>query len=124
VSADKSHQHSHWNGYWVANSQPFGSPNFRNPLALQLAGIIFSADPVPAAAVAIRKTILANPVVSELFYYLISICFASEPSLLGIIEKASAHYGVVETNGRRMFHIYSLIHLGRNLLSTSCHHKP
>jgi len=95
--------------------------DLRNPLVLQLAGIIFPVDSMPAAAAAIRKmiTVTSNPVaVAEFFHYLCNSLFLellrSGTDTCGILGKVAAHYGVVETNGRGMFHIHSLIWLSGN----------
>jgi helitron helicase-like protein len=59
----------------------------------------------------------SNPAaVAEFFHYLCEAFFSnllrSGSDILGIFGDVSAHYGVVETNGRGMFHIHCLIWLG------------
>jgi hypothetical protein len=92
--------------------------DLRNPLVLELAGIEILADAMPSAAAAMRNMpgISSNPVaVAEFFHYLCEAFFAnllrSGHDVLGIFGNVSAHYGVVETNGRGMFHIHCLIWL-------------
>ena len=60
--------------WWLA----VNPSDLRNPLVLQLAGIIFSVDSMPAAAAAIRKmiSVTSNPVaVAEFFHYLCNSLF-------------------------------------------------
>ena len=89
--------------------------DLRNPLTLQLAGIEITTDDMPSAAAAVRKILgTSNPVaVAEFFHYLCEAFFSnlirSGHDFLGTFD-----YGVVETNGREMFHIHSLIWLSGN----------
>ena len=92
-----------------------------NPLVLQLAGISFSHDSLPASTAAARRTIniISNPVaVAQFFHYVCEAFFSnllrSGSDEFGILGDVSGHYGVVETNGRGMFHLHSLIWLRGN----------
>jgi len=80
--------------------------DLRNPLVLQLAGITYSADALPAATAAIRQaTATSNPVaVAQFFHHTCKGVFngllGSDTGRTGILGEIANHFGVVETNGR------------------------
>jgi Helitron helicase-like domain at N-terminus/PIF1-like helicase len=95
--------------------------DLKNPLVLQLAGITYSADTLPAAAAAIREaTATSNPVaVAEFFHHTCNGIFkgllGTDTGRIGILGEVANHFGVVETNGRGMLHLHGLIWLTGNL---------
>lgn len=94
--------------------------DLRNPLVLHLAGLPFSHDSLPNATATLRKiAVTSNPVAIALFFHYICEAFfenllRSNSDELGILGNVAGHYGVVETNGRGMLHLHSLIWLSGN----------
>ena len=94
----------------------------RNPLLLVLAGVELSHEAMPILSAAIRRlAATSNPAaVAEFFHHICNALFddllRSGTDELGILGKVSGHYGVVETNGRGMFHIHSLVWLAGNFM--------
>jgi Helitron helicase-like domain at N-terminus/PIF1-like helicase len=86
-----------------------------HPLVLELAGISISHDRLPRLSNAVRRVAAtSNPAaVAEFFHRICMSLFddllRSGSDELGILGKVSGHYGVVETNGRGMFHIHTLV---------------
>jgi hypothetical protein len=95
--------------------------DLRNPLVLKLAGIDISCDDLSTQARRIRQsTANMNPVAVAQFFH--QICGGVFEALLtvgknkpGILGEISNYFGVVETNGRGMLHLHSLIWLAGNL---------
>jgi hypothetical protein len=96
--------------------------DLRNPLVLILAGIEFSHESMPKLADAVRKlAATSNPAaVAQFFHHVCNAVFdhllRSGFDEIGILGKISDHYGVVETNGRGMLHVHSLIWLTGNFM--------
>ena len=94
----------------------------RNPLVLDLAGVKISHEAMPKLSTTIRRlAATSNPAaVAEFFHHICNALFddllRSGTNELGILGKVSGHYGVVETNGRGMFHIHSLVWLAGNFV--------
>jgi hypothetical protein len=94
--------------------------DLRNPLVLQLAGVSLSNEALPNATDCLQKVAMtSNPVaVAQFFHYISNAIFRnllrSDSNELGILGNVSGHYGVVETNGRGMLHLHSLIWLSGN----------
>ena len=96
--------------------------DLRNPLVLVLAGVEFSHESMPRLSEAIRRVAAtSNPAaVADFFHCVCKSLFEdllrSGTGELGILGKVSGHYGVVESNGRGMFHVHSLVWLYGNFL--------
>ena len=94
--------------------------DLRNPLVLRLAGLPVSQDSLPNATASLRKiSRTSNPIAVAQFFHYVSDAFfqtllRSDSDELGILGKVSGHYGVVETNGRGMLHLHSLVWLSGN----------
>jgi hypothetical protein len=95
--------------------------DLRNPLVLQLAGITYSADALPAATAAIRQaTATSNPVAVAQFFHqtcngIFNGLLGTDTGRTGILGEVANHFGVVETNGRGMLHLHGLVWLTGNL---------
>ena len=95
--------------------------DLRNPLVLWLAGIKYSENALPTASAAIRRTVAtSNPVaVAQFFNYTCKAVFdgllGTNTGRVGILGQVSNHFGVVETNGRGMLHLHTLVWLSGNL---------
>ena len=101
-----------------------------NPLVLILAGVPYSHESLPTSTAAIRRLadIISNPVaVAQFFHHICEAFFTnllrSDSGELGILGDVSGHYGVVETNGRGMFHLHSLIWLRGNGTFDNLRHR-
>jgi hypothetical protein len=92
-----------------------------NPLVLTLAGIEYSADANGDLSTAIRcATAISDPVaVARFFHYTCRAVFdgllGSKPADMGILGDVSNYFGVVESNGRGMLHLHTLVWLRGNL---------
>lgn len=95
--------------------------DLRNSLVLTLAGVEFPAGILARTYTAFRDAVaISNPVAVAKFFD--CICKAVLRGLLatgtgqpGILGDISNHYGVVETNGRGMLYMYTLVWLRGNL---------
>jgi hypothetical protein len=100
-------------GFWLT----INPADLKNPLVLMLAGIDLSSDDLSAEARRIRQTTAnMNPVaVAQFFHQIRTGVFDALPGTgtdrIGILGQVSNYFGVVETNGRGMLHLHSLIWL-------------
>ena len=103
--------------------------DLKNPLVLRLAGVEYPGEAFPTANAAIRSTIVtSNPVAVALFFN--HVCKALFNGLLGtntgrigILGEVTNHYGVVETNGRGMLHLHTLVWLTGNIAFSSLRNR-
>ena len=104
-------------GYWLT----INPADLNSPIVVLLAGVSLSCDELSTEARRIRRiTAQMNPVAVAQFFY--HICTGMFDALLaagkdksGIFGEVSNYFGVVETNGRGMLHLHSLIWLSGNL---------
>jgi hypothetical protein len=95
--------------------------DLKNPLVLILAGVDLSCNDLTAEAQRIRHiTATMNPVAVAQFFHKIctgvfDVLLAAGTNRSGILGQVSNYFGVVETNGRGMLHLHSLIWLAGNL---------
>src|SRR5947207_14645274 len=101
--------------------------DLRNPLVLHLAGVECPQDAYSTANAAIRNaTATSNPVaVAQFFHHTCKAIFdgllCSHTGQVGILGQVSNHFGIVETNERRMLHLHALIWVACNVtFSTLC----
>jgi hypothetical protein len=122
---DKLVRRAEMKGFLIRNAMAavwltINPSDLRNPLVLHLAGISFKSDSMSAAAAAVRSiAITANPIaVAQFFHYVCDAFFKnllqSDSGDLGILGDVSAHYGMVESNGRGMLHLHCLVWLRGN----------
>jgi len=95
--------------------------DLNSPIVLILAGVALSCDELATEARRIRRvTALMNPVaVAQFFHHICAGLFdallAAGKDRSGILGEVSNYFGVVETNGRGMLHLHSLVWLAGNL---------
>jgi hypothetical protein len=95
--------------------------DLQNPLVLVFAGAQYSTDSFPTATTAVRQEIaMSDPVAVARFFH--STCKAildgllrGKSSELGALGDVSNYFGVVESNGRGMLHLHTLIWVRGNL---------
>lgn len=103
--------------FWIT----INPSDLRKPLVLILAGVEYTGDILNTANATIREAIAtSNPVaVATSFHHVCNAVLtgllASGCEDLGILGDVSDHFGVVETNGRGMLHLYPLVWLRGNL---------
>ena len=89
--------------------------DLRNPLVLKLAEIECPEDILPAANAAIHHAIVTSNLVAvaQFFDHICKGIFngllCSQTGKIGILGKVSNHFGVIETNGRGMLHLHTLV---------------
>ena len=111
--------------FWIT----INPSDLRNPLVIKLAGIEYSGDIFATANAAIRKAVAtSNPVaVAEFFHHICTAVFeglfATNSDRIGILGDLSNHFGVVETNGRGMFHLHSLVWVRGNTAFSTLHDR-
>ncbi|KAI1829024.1 hypothetical protein DTO027I6_10052 [Penicillium roqueforti] len=99
--------------------------DLQNPLVLILAGIEYDSAVFPAAAAAVRQAVVtSNPVaVAQFFHHtckgILDGLLRSESGGIGIFGDVSNYFGVVETNGRGMLHLHTLVWVRGNLRFTT-----
>jgi hypothetical protein len=104
-------------GYWLT----INPADLNNPIVIVLAGVSLSCDELSTEARRIRRvTAQMNPVaVAQFFHHICTGMFdallAAGKGRTGIFGEVSNYFGVVETNGRGMLHLHSLIWLTGNL---------
>ena len=95
--------------------------DLRSVLVLKLAGVEVSCDDLSSEAQKIRQvTARMNPVAVAQFFHQIctgvfNVLLAAGTNQPGIFGQVSNYFGVVETNGRGMLHLHSLVWLAGNL---------
>src|SRR6267378_1932906 len=108
-------------GFWIT----INPSDLRNPLVVILAGVEYSGDIFAAANAAIRHAAAtSNPVaVAEFFHHVCKAVLegllATASEQMGILGDVSNHFGVVETNGRGMLHLHTLVWLRGNTSFTT-----
>jgi Helitron helicase-like domain at N-terminus len=120
--AEKSEMRLHVRALFVE----FGLPAFWltvnpwDPLVVNLAGLRLPSGSFERANAALRsKAAIMNPAAIAVFFD--SVCSAVLQALIcppegeGIFGEVSTYFGVVESNGRGMLHMHSLIWLAGNL---------
>src|SRR5467141_1961478 len=91
------------------------------PIVVKLAGVTLPSDELSTEARRIRRlTAQMNPVaVAQFFHHLCVGVFdallAAGKDRMGILGEVSNYFGVVETNGRGMLHLHTLVWLSGNL---------
>jgi helitron helicase-like protein/PIF1-like helicase len=91
------------------------------PMVLTLAGVTLSSDELTTEARRIRRlTAQMNPVAVAQFFHHICVglfdaLLAAGKGKMGILGEVSNYFGVVETNGRGMLHLHTLVWLAGNL---------
>ena len=104
-------------GYWMT----INPSDLSCPLVITLAGVTLTCDELSTQARRIRRlTAQMNPVaVAQFFHHVCAGVFdallAAGKDRTGILGEVSNYFGVVETNGRGMLHLHSLIWLSGNL---------
>jgi hypothetical protein len=89
--------------------------DLQNPLVLILAGVKHCSTTFPVATSAIHQAVAtSNPVaVAQFFHYtckaILDNLLATGSGETGILGDLSNYFGVVETNGRGMLHLHTLI---------------
>ena len=95
--------------------------DLRDPIVLILGGVRYGSEALPAATAAVRKVLaISNPVaVSQFFHLICSAVFDdllwSHSGSMGVLGHVSNHFGVVESNGRGMLHLHTLVWATGNL---------
>ena len=91
------------------------------PIVVTLAGVTLSSDELSTEARRIRRlTAQMNPVAVAQFFHHICVgvfdaLLAAGKDRMGILGEVSNYFGVVETNGRGMLHLHTLVWLAGNL---------
>jgi hypothetical protein len=104
-------------GFWLT----INPADLNCPIVVSLAGVSLSCDELSTEAQRIRRlTAQMNPVaVAQFFHHICKGVFdtllAAGKDRTGILGDVSNYFGVVETNGRGMLHLHSLIWLSGNL---------
>src|SRR6267378_4843118 len=100
-------------GYWLT----INPADLTCPIVVTLTGVTLSSDELSTEARRIRRlTAQMNPVaVAQFFHHLCVGVFdallAAGKDRMGIFGEVSNYFGVVETNGRGMLHLHSLVWL-------------
>jgi hypothetical protein len=95
--------------------------DLQNPLVLVLAGLQYSAESPSDVNTAIRcATATSDPVAVARFFHhtckaVLDGLLGGKPAELGIFGDVSNYFGVVESNGRGMLHLHTLVWLRGNL---------
>jgi hypothetical protein len=95
--------------------------DLQNPLVLALAGIQCPIDPTNEVSSTIRcATATSDPVaVARFFHYtckaVLDGLLSTKPTEIGILGDVSNYFGVVESNGRGMLHLHTLVWIRGNL---------
>jgi hypothetical protein len=89
--------------------------DLQNPLVLLLAGVDYSAAFLSSTTATVYQAVAtSNPMaVAQFFHYTCKVVLdgllatqSNRPSILGDV---SNYFGIVETNGQGMLHLYALI---------------
>ncbi|KAJ5367173.1 hypothetical protein N7541_001114 [Penicillium brevicompactum] len=103
--------------FWLTIN-PF---DLQNPLVLVLAGLQCSTGTSTSLSSAIRcETTTSDPVAVARFFHctckaVLDGLLGSKPADMGILGDVSNYFGVVESNGRGMLHLHTLVWMRGNL---------
>lgn len=95
--------------------------DLQNPLVLVLAGLQCPSDSSTSLSSAIRcETATSDPVAVARFFHctckaVLDGLLGSKPADMGILGDVSNYFGVVESNGRGMLHLHTLVWMRGNL---------
>jgi hypothetical protein len=94
--------------------------DLQNPLVLILAGVQLSAEASTVDSLIRCATATSNPVAVARFFHhtctaVLDGLLGSKSADVGILGDVSNYFGVVESNGRGMLHLHTLVWLRGNL---------
>lgn len=111
--------------FWIT----INPSDLRHPLVLILAGVNIPGNDFGSANAAIRAAVAtSNPVTVADFFHCVCQAIlrgllATDSDHIGVLGDLSNHYGVVETNGRGMLHMHTLLWVRGNLAFTNLRNR-